>query len=493
MPFKNGRHVEMEKGSPESSKKKRRTRGSGAVFKRPNGNYCVQYTDITGKKKTKSLTENDSDTGKLVPIRNRRKAEIAARAVIEEYQEIKHADTKEKHLAQINEYRKVKDRINIGLDNAWESYISNSERPKSGPKTLKGYRETFSLFLNWIKQNHPRISNISQIDKKFAGKYMDEKWSSGISERTYNAYLQALRLVFKILLGISNADQNPFLHITKHQVVSQSRKDFSESQVKAIFDTFNNPSYRMLYKPEMKVMINLCCWTGCRGQDACLMKWEAVNFSNNTISYKPEKTKRRKSSHYITIPLHPQLLTELKDALAWQQESNQYILPNVASRYLRNSSGISEDISKLLKFAGIETSVTADEGTRRKLRKVVDKNGKEKIIKNRVCQYSMHSFRHTFVSFCANAGVPLAIVQEIVGHGNPAMTRHYTHISKEASEKAINALPMLGISSQPTANEIIDIKAIQHDDMEPERIKLIKFAGTANLSQVKNALRVLEL
>ena len=55
--------------------------------------------------------------------------------------------------------------------------------------------------------------------------------------------------------------------------------------------------------------------------------------------------------------------------------------------------------------------------------------------------YSLHSFRHTFVSFCANAGVPLAVVAEIVGHGNPAMTEHYSHISTESKRNAIMALP----------------------------------------------------
>ena len=56
--------------------------------------------------------------------------------------------------------------------------------------------------------------------------------------------------------------------------------------------------------------------------------------------------------------------------------------------------------------------------------------------------YSLHSFRHTFVSFCANAGVPLDVVGAIVGHGSIAMTRHYAHISDEAKEKAIKRLPV---------------------------------------------------
>ena len=41
------------------------------------------------------------------------------------------------------------------------------------------------------------------------------------------------------------------------------------------------------------------------------------------------------------------------------------------------------------------------------------------------------------------------MVAEIVGHGNPAMTRHYSHISTDTKKKAIEALPALTIDAVP--------------------------------------------
>ncbi|MEA4861669.1 MAG: tyrosine-type recombinase/integrase [Victivallaceae bacterium] len=75
--------------------------------------------------------------------------------------------------------------------------------------------------------------------------------------------------------------------------------------------------------------------------------------------------------------------------------------------------------------------------------------GRRKLAANK---YSLHSFRHSFVSFCANSGVPLAIVSEIVGHGNPAMTRHYSHISNESKQDAIATLPQIESSSAVKAS-----------------------------------------
>ena len=75
--------------------------------------------------------------------------------------------------------------------------------------------------------------------------------------------------------------------------------------------------------------------------------------------------------------------------------------------------------------------------------------------------YSLHSFRHTFVSFCANTGVPLAVVAEIVGHGNPAMTEHYSHISTESKRSAIMALLSLQRKAIADALEKADSKVLE--------------------------------
>ena len=48
-----------------------------------------------------------------------------------------------------------------------------------------------------------------------------------------------------------------------------------------------------------------------------------------------------------------------------------------------------------------------------------------------------------FVSLAANAGVPLHIVQSIVGHESTAMTRHYYHENLTALKSAVAAIPTL--------------------------------------------------
>ena len=54
----------------------------------------------------------------------------------------------------------------------------------------------------------------------------------------------------------------------------------------------------------------------------------------------------------------------------------------------------------------------------------------------------LHSCRHTFCYLAGMQGIPLAVVQSIVGHMSPEMTAHYTaHATLEDKRRGINAMP----------------------------------------------------
>jgi integrase len=51
-----------------------------------------------------------------------------------------------------------------------------------------------------------------------------------------------------------------------------------------------------------------------------------------------------------------------------------------------------------------------------------------------------HDLRRTFISLMAEHGVPLPVVQGMVGHMIARVTRHYTHVSSQAARKAVELL-----------------------------------------------------
>ena len=103
-----------------------------------------------------------------------------------------------------------------------------------------------------------------------------------------------------------------------------------------------------------------------------------------------------------------------------------YVMPQCAEMYLKQAGELSARFMRVFKSAGIETATEGQEGSRKR------------------CLVGFHSLRHTFVSLAANAGVPLAFVQSIVGHSTVEMTRHYFHESEAALNSAVSALPDIG-------------------------------------------------
>ena len=137
----------------------------------------------------------------------------------------------------------------------------------------------------------------------------------------------------------------------------------------------------------------------------------------------PRKTKHHSHGRPITIPLHPalrEILSEIPEA-----DRGVFVIPEIANDYTGARWKISQGIAQIFDSANITTSIQL-EGRSRK-----------------TPEATFHSLRHTFVSLAANAGVPLHIVQSIVGHESTAMTRHYYHENVDSLRMAVNAIPQL--------------------------------------------------
>ena len=106
--------------------------------------------------------------------------------------------------------------------------------------------------------------------------------------------------------------------------------------------------------------------------------------------------------------------------------TSPYVNPTIAPLYLNENWRLDAELSRIFKAANITMSVRMEGRTRKSV------------------VASFHSLRHTFVSLSANAGVPLPVVQSIVGHCSTAMTRHYYHENEENLRKAVAAIPVIG-------------------------------------------------
>jgi integrase len=413
----------------------RRAKGTGSVQKKGNKYYF--RIKINGK----------AITRRMPGVTNDKDADLEATRLYT----IASAKTQEEIALFSGRARGViKEANSIPLHEAFEKFTASTMRPDCSEATLTQHKRFWHYFIDWLIINAPYIITLCEIDEDIAVKFFNFI-STTKNPRTFNGVLNTARLIYKTL----QKGNNPFAVIRKRHEDTQTRSEFSIEQLEKVFQTIDNKKLHLMHRDEMRVLFFLGAFTGLRFKDCCLMKWSNVDQNNNMIRVVPEKTKKNKN--FVNVPVHPRLDEQLQSAKKWK--INDFILPECAKRYDYNQSGLYKDTKR-----------------------VIDYSMWNKPVKDRrppsCAGYTFHSLRHTFVSICANAGVPLSVVQEIVGHGNPAMTKYYTHVGSESLRKAVNTLPggkSQSLSSDDKLQKIKELLATKKEltEFEKEILKIL--------------------
>lgn len=137
---------------------------------------------------------------------------------------------------------------------------------------------------------------------------------------------------------------------------------------------------------DIYIILKFLLCSGCRRTEAFNVKWNDIDYNNNTMHIKGTKT--NESNRYI--PLFP----NLKILLNSINKTNDFILPRM------------QDINKPYRFI-------------------------KKVLPN----HKLHDLRHTFATKALEKGVPMKILQTWLGHSNYNTTADiYTHVTDKASQ-----------------------------------------------------------
>ena len=386
----------------------------GTVYqKEPNGVYYFRYQVNGARKaislKTRNKQEAVKEAEKHVPLLQATSSEVIAAHV----QYARNLATPEKNLL---------------LSQAWDEYEKSPDR--ATPATVSealAYKSTFLEFVAWV--NDPAVT-LRDITGAMAMRYADSMRELNIAVSTHNRKLKRIRKVFNVLKEY-RTEENPFNSAVLYRKEREEREQdvhrlsFTREQEEQLREVLDDDRFKVMNKPEVKVVYYLGMYTGQRMKDCVLLRWSKINLEMRRIWVKQFKTGKE-----VTIPIAPPLLEVLQVALAWKKSDADYVCPNVAVRYNKtNAVGknvgnnlVNIDMLRVIKWIGLEPSVTVP--------------GRDK----KVTVYGFHSLRHSFASYCAAAGVPQATVVSILGADSEVITRYYTHVGDDAQRQAIAAV-----------------------------------------------------
>ncbi|KPM31804.1 Tyrosine recombinase XerC [Croceitalea dokdonensis DOKDO 023] len=276
--------------------------------------------------------------------------------------------------------------------NAFLSYLSK-EKNYSG-HTVAAYQTDIEEFSAFLAQHHDG-QLLENVAYPLVRDWIVFLVGKGVSNRTVNRKISALKAYYRFLQKSNVIDHNP---LGKHRALKVERKieiPFSVAEMETVLASL--PFEKDFEGYRDRLVIELLYATGIRRAELVNLKCADVDLANNTIKVLGKRNKER----YLPI------LSQLKNTL------NDYLLH-------RNSLGfIENDAFLLLTKNGHKIYETL-------VYRVINKYLGLASVK---VKKSPHILRHTFATHLLGKGADLNAVKELLGHASLASTQVYTHSS----------------------------------------------------------------
>jgi integrase len=324
----------------------------------------------------------------------------------------------------------------LTIDEGWEAYVKTPKRKRVTATTLYHLEKRWIRLVDWLRSNHPEVVEIRNITPKIALEF-----AAVIREEfcpaTYNIQIASYQQIWTRLADEIRATVNPWTrdNLPRLDTPDSERRDLSDEELKIIFEAARREI------PPLEGLFTIMLYTGARLGDAATLEWRSIDLARGFIDIMPIKTKRFKTR--VRIPILPPLRAMLE---AYPPAARTgYVMPDIAKKYIEKQPSLSKKVVDFFKKCGLETCKKTDVGNRRH------------------SVLGAHSFRHTFVSKAANAGIPFAIVQGIVGHSTAKQSAHYFHENDDATLRAFRAFPTAAVPAIGQG-ETIDAEAVVVED-----------------------------
>lgn len=261
--------------------------------------------------------------------------------------------------------------------------------------TIESYQCDLIQFINYLKE-YEGIKDFENMDKKVFRSFMAYMNRNGVSKRSINRKISAIRSFFKYLLQHKFISKDYSIFINSPKFEKNVPVILSKEEVDKIRDVIDIANFSGIRD---RTMVELLYSSGMRASELLDIKQSLINFEEREIRLIGKGEKER-----ITF-----FSNSAKEWLMRYLKEKNIKFPNtIGEKFFLNSKG---------------GSIT-DRSLRRNISDYAKKAGIEKDI-------SPHTFRHSFASHLLNNGIDIRYLQELLGHSSITTTQIYTHVGKK--------------------------------------------------------------
>jgi integrase len=381
------------------------------IKRRASKYYCAVYRDKKGRQRF--ISTKLTDQGKALRLAQAWELGEQRKRTVEYLREVTENIIREWLLE--NDTGRELERISVAK--YAQDWLARKQ-PEWSRVSYEIYQKSAAKFLRFL--GDAAEDDIGSITRKTIAAFRAHVGSE-VSARTANFDLQAIKAIFKAARSDRHIADDPTEGVgyIKRQECQVSRRPFTMDEVRSVLAAAS---------PEWQSLIIFGLYTGQRLGDLASLTWGNVDLQRNLI-----RLETRKTGKSLRIPIAPFLKDHIL-TLPAAASINAPLHPRAykgVTNGRRETSGLSKEFGRLLIDAGLREP------------REHPRDGSPRGVRRKLSELSFHCLRHNAVSLMKEAGVPHAVVMELIGHDSDAVSAQYTHIGDEALQKAAAALPGL--------------------------------------------------
>ena len=271
--------------------------------------------------------------------------------------------------------------VGLPLSSAWTIYEEwcKGKGRKVSRMTFVNHRNLLDRFCAWAKGHG--AYDLSDVSVGIAREFVV---SLGLSNKTLRTYCGYLSQIWNAIGQLQFGIHNPWKAVTPDNDGSSVRREaFSVDEEKRVLAECKRVGH------EWYLASMISRWTGLRYGDVARLDWGQFDLEKRSLSVTPSKTK--KHGVKLVLPIADPLLAVLRSCPLHEG----FVLPEHSMCY---PNPLEVPFSAILKAAGLDAKL-----------------------------FTFHSWRHTFRTRLAEAGVSDDLARRLGGWTNLAMARHYDH------------------------------------------------------------------
>jgi integrase len=281
------------------------------------------------------------------------------------------------------------------LINALNSFITYKEQDLQNgvfrADSMRTYRSQVTMLCDWLTAQKKTDLLVIQFNKDWANEYLDHVYmTKKLSPRTWNNYVQLLRLIWNYLIEKNFCAENPFTKIKLKTIAEKTRVVIPTEWSDKVVD------YCRAHEPNLEIICLLVYNSFMRPAEICRTQIEDIKLEKGGIYLPGSKTKNGKARWCLLTPA----LKEKIEALH-------------LSRYKQKDFLFAESLhpgKKALNTRDLDRYWS-------KMRKIIDIPA----------EMQLYSYRDTGITDMKKAGFNNHFIASITGHRNSDEIETYTH------------------------------------------------------------------